>query len=258
MLPGPADFPAPCFRIPELPGAWAAASNSGLYHKITHEELPVTFDRDAAAERTDVVLLHLGHPLVQMCLRLLRAELWVTGRQDREGEAEPGHRAHRPHDRLRVPAVVGHIRVVMTGEEGTRLHEEVVLAGGTMEGGGLPRRGGEPAGAAARPPAELPPDQVRSTSLNCGPACRGPLAGLSSTAQADPSPQPDKADRRAPGTKSRGHDRDLDELEESIRRALDDTPRGSSQSSSSSNGTPAAPPATTRRSRSARFHPGES
>ena len=74
---GPGGLPGACFRLPELPGAWADARNDGLLHPVTGRERPVTFDRDAAAERTDVVLLHLGHRLVQMCLRLLRAELWA-------------------------------------------------------------------------------------------------------------------------------------------------------------------------------------
>ena len=75
-----------------------------------------------------------------MCLRLLRAELWAGATHDR-GE----RRLHRvtarivPGDMLRVPAVLGHIRVVVTGAEGTRLHEEVVVAGGTIEGGKLVR-----------------------------------------------------------------------------------------------------------------------
>ena len=159
-IPGPADFPAPCFRIPELPGAWAAARNSGLYHKVTHKELPVTFDRDAAAERTDVVLLHLGHPL-QMCLRLLRAELWATARKTEKARLHRVTARIVPSDMLRVPAIVGHIRVVMTGAEGTRLHEEVVLAGGTIEGGKLVRAPEENLRALlAVSTPELPRDQV--------------------------------------------------------------------------------------------------
>ena len=74
-----------------------------------------------------------------MCLRLLRAELWATARKT---DAARLHRVTArivPTDLLRVPAVLGHIRVVVTGAEGTRLHEEVVLAGGTIEAGKLVR-----------------------------------------------------------------------------------------------------------------------
>jgi hypothetical protein len=67
-----------------------------------------------------------------MCLRLLRAELWASG---------AGARLSRvtarvvPDGALRRPAVVAHGRVVITGSGGTRLHEEVITAGGLIEGG---------------------------------------------------------------------------------------------------------------------------
>ncbi|MGW7596139.1 hypothetical protein, partial [Streptomyces rubiginosohelvolus] len=82
-IPDPAGGPSParCFRLPELPGAWAHARNDGLRHPLTGEERPVVFDERDARRRTDVVLLHLGHRLVQMCLRLLRAELWAGGQE---------------------------------------------------------------------------------------------------------------------------------------------------------------------------------
>lgn len=124
------------FRLPELPGAWAAARNDGLLHPVTGAERPVTFDPNTAAGRTDVVLLHLGHRLVQMCLRLLRAELWAQA-----GGVAGAARLSRvtarvvPGDLLSSPAVVAHGRVVITGAEGSRLHEEVVAAGGLVEAG---------------------------------------------------------------------------------------------------------------------------
>ncbi|MGX9228286.1 hypothetical protein ACWV95_22715 [Streptomyces albus] len=51
---------ARCFRLPELPGAWAHARNEGLHHPLTGRERPVVFDEAEARGRTDVVLLHLG------------------------------------------------------------------------------------------------------------------------------------------------------------------------------------------------------
>ena len=91
----PPGFHGQCFRLPELPGAWGDARNDGLYNPVTGEERPITFDHDAAADRTDVVLLHLGHRLVQMCLRLLRAELVGCHRRQRAAPAQPGDRAGR-------------------------------------------------------------------------------------------------------------------------------------------------------------------
>jgi hypothetical protein len=224
--PGPEGFPAPCFRIPELPGAWAAARNNGLYHKITHRELPVTFDRDAAVERTDVVLLHLGHPLVQMCLRLLRAELWATARKTEKARLHRVTARIVPTDMLRVPAVAGHIRVVMTGAEGTRLHEEVVLAGGTIEGGRLVRAQEENLRALlAVSAAELPPDQVTKHLAELWPALSGTLTGFLEHRQAARRRSLIKLidDRRDEEVASMTAI--LNELEQSIRRALDDTPR---------------------------------
>ncbi|WP_169745234.1 hypothetical protein [Streptomyces megasporus] len=46
----------------------------------------MAFEESDARDRTDVVLLHLGHRLVQMCLRLFRAELW-SSKPDESGGA---------------------------------------------------------------------------------------------------------------------------------------------------------------------------
>ncbi|MEU7810432.1 DISARM system SNF2-like helicase DrmD [Micromonospora chalcea] len=175
--PTPADAAGAWFRLPELPGAWAAARNDGLLHPVTSQERPVTFDPDAAAGRTDVVLLHLGHRLVQMCLRLLRAELWAqargTGAGPTDAPAGPTAAAKLsrvtarviPGDLLRAPAVVAHGRVVVTGAEGTRLHEEIVVVGGEIEAGRLTRARQEDldrwlAAATEQPPAERAREQL--------------------------------------------------------------------------------------------------
>lgn len=125
---------ARCFRLPELPGAWARARNDGLKHPLTGTERPVVFDEADARDRTDVVHLHLGHRLVQMCLRLLRAELWSA-----DASAKLSRVTARvvPDGVLRQPALVAHGRVVITGRGGARLHEEVIAAGGLIDGGKL-------------------------------------------------------------------------------------------------------------------------
>jgi len=64
------------YHLPPLVGTWAVCAK-GLAHPYTNEIRPVVFDHDLAAGRDDVVLAHLGHRLVQMCLRLLRAEIWA-------------------------------------------------------------------------------------------------------------------------------------------------------------------------------------
>jgi hypothetical protein len=72
-----ADAPAGAiFRMPSLSGSWARCLE-GLRHPHTKLPRPITFDHAVAKGRDDVVLVHLNHRLVQMCLRLLRAEVWA-------------------------------------------------------------------------------------------------------------------------------------------------------------------------------------
>ncbi|WP_051814657.1 DISARM system SNF2-like helicase DrmD [Streptomyces iakyrus] len=138
-VPDPNPDPDPrkharCFRLPELPGTWAHARNEGLIHPLTGVERPVVFDEAEARGRTDVVLLHLGHRLVQMCLTLLRAELWSDSREARLSRVTA---RVVPGDLLRTPAVVAHGRVVISGSSGARLHEEIITAGGAIAAGKL-------------------------------------------------------------------------------------------------------------------------
>ncbi|MEH1014225.1 DISARM system SNF2-like helicase DrmD [Micromonospora sp. CPCC 206060] len=218
------------FRLPELPGAWAAARNDGLLHPITGRERPVTFDPDAAAGRTDVVLLHLGHQLVGMCLRLLRAELWARAGapgDGRSGAARLSRVTARvvPGDLLRTPAVVAHGRVVITGAEGTRLHEEIVTAGGLIEAGRLTRLRQEEldkllAAATEQAPATAVQDQL----TRLWPALAGPLAQALAT-------RAGQRTRSLLGLLTRRCDEEvaameavLAELATAIEHRLDDTP----------------------------------
>lgn len=117
------------FEVPVLPGSWGRAT-VGLEHPHTGIRRPITFDHDIAKGRDDVVLAHLNHRLVQMCLRLLREEIW---------KLDDVKRLHRvavrtvPDSELRVPAVAVWSRLVITGGDHHRLHEELTLAGGELE-----------------------------------------------------------------------------------------------------------------------------
>ena len=64
------------FEMPTLAGSWARCME-GLRHPYTEKLRPITFDHQVAKGRDDVVLVHLNHRLVQMCLRLMRAEVWA-------------------------------------------------------------------------------------------------------------------------------------------------------------------------------------
>ena len=66
--------------MPALTKSWARATE-GLLEKLEREgeeprRRPVTFDSATAKGRHDIVLAHLGHPLVNMSARLLRAAVW--------------------------------------------------------------------------------------------------------------------------------------------------------------------------------------
>jgi superfamily II DNA or RNA helicase len=125
----------PAYELPPMKGSWALA-REGLAHPHTGEVRPVVFDPDLARGRDDVVLVHLGHRLVQMCLRLLRAEIW-----SREG-AKLLHRvASRvvAGDALEHPAAIAFGRLVVLGGDQHRLHEQVISAGGILREGRFAR-----------------------------------------------------------------------------------------------------------------------
>ena len=112
------------------------ACAEGLEHPHTKDIRPITFDHAAADGRDDIVLVHLNHRLVQMSLRLLRAEVWsVKGRK----------RLHRitarlvPDHVLNAPAVIAHARLVVIGGDSHRLHEEIIVAGGMLKEGRFSR-----------------------------------------------------------------------------------------------------------------------
>lgn len=121
--------------LPPLKGSWAACSE-GLAHPHTGEIRPITFDPNQAQGRDDVVLIHLNHRLVQMCLRLLRAEVWSK-------EGNKGlHRVTAqvvPNSVLDFPAVIAYGRLLILGGDSQRLHEEVITAGGMIKEGRFSR-----------------------------------------------------------------------------------------------------------------------
>jgi len=146
------------YRLPAFKGSWALCAE-GLAHPHTGEIRPVVFDQELIVRRDDVVLAHLNHRLVQMSLRLLRAEVW-----SREGKK----RLHRvaamvvPSTALDFPAVIAHARLVLIGGDSQRLHEEIITAGGILKEGRFSRLNvGQIRDAlAAATPAE-PPESVK-------------------------------------------------------------------------------------------------
>ncbi|MTI78915.1 MAG: helicase [Marinobacter sp.] len=116
------------FKMPALSGSWARCLE-GLRHPFNQKIRPITFDHSVAKGRDDVVLVHLNHRLVQMCLRLLRAEVWA------QDDVKKLHRVtvrSLPDALIDGPAVVVISRLVVTGGNHHRLHEELTTAGGYL------------------------------------------------------------------------------------------------------------------------------
>ncbi|MFM8445255.1 MAG: DISARM system SNF2-like helicase DrmD, partial [Methylococcus sp.] len=119
----------PVFRLPAMQNSWAACAD-GLAHPHTKRLRPIVFDAALAAGRDDVVLAHLNHRLVQMCLRLLRAEIWSLGKQSQHLARVSACIAE--DSALREPVVIAHGRIVVLGGDNHRLHEEIISAGGAL------------------------------------------------------------------------------------------------------------------------------
>lgn len=83
---------------------------------------PLTFDEERARLRTDVVYAHLGHPLIQRAARELRGQVWTRADQLRGVSAVVV-------DGLGESFAAAVARLVLVGQGGIRLHEEVFLAG---------------------------------------------------------------------------------------------------------------------------------
>jgi superfamily II DNA or RNA helicase len=132
--------PDPVYEVPTLTGSWERAS-AGLLEKLPEEgkeprQLPVTFDQEVARHRKDdVVLAHLGHPLVAMSTRLLRAAV----SNDEIGLHRVAAVVSDDPD-LETVLIGAYSRFVLVGADGVRLHEEVLHAGGWAPDTGRFRR----------------------------------------------------------------------------------------------------------------------
>lgn len=126
------------FELPALGGTWERC-REGLEHPFTGKIRPVTFDHEVAKGRDDLVLVHLNHRLVQRCLRLLRAQVWAQGEDKKLNRVTV---RVLPDDRLDTPALVVVSRLVITGGNHHRLHEELTVAGGYLREQGFKREEG--------------------------------------------------------------------------------------------------------------------
>ena len=123
------------YHLPAFKGSWVNCTQ-GLPDPHTGEIRAVTFNPDLTRGREDLVLIHLNHPLVQMCLCLLRAEVWSRGSQKNL------HRVTAkivPNSVLEFPAVVAYGRLLILGNDSQKLYEEVITAGGIIKEGRFSR-----------------------------------------------------------------------------------------------------------------------
>jgi superfamily II DNA or RNA helicase len=158
---GESDAAVRVLQVPPLTRSWALAATD-VVDPLTGEQRPITFDHAVAAGRDDVVLAHLGHRLVAQSLRLLRAEVWASDADVRLGRVCARVAA------VDEPVVVAHTRLVITGGDGHRLHEEVIQAGGRIGRGRFARYTG----------AQLRDASAAATAEDAGPAVKAELAEL--------------------------------------------------------------------------------
>lgn len=118
---------AEVFEVPTLTAGWHDALK-GLDTRLNPGVLrPITFDPAAAEGRSDLVYVHLGHPIVQKAQRLLRRALWSVD--------SPLNRVTAVVvDDLAESFAAAVTRMVLVGRGGVRLHEEVFLAGVRLKG----------------------------------------------------------------------------------------------------------------------------
>jgi superfamily II DNA or RNA helicase len=118
---------AEVFEVPAVGSSWQSALR-GLDTRLRPGQWrPITFDDRAAASRTDLVNIHLGHALLQKAARILRSALFST-------DADVSRVTAVVVDNLPQSCVAAVSRLVLVGRGGIRLHEEVFLTGIRLRG----------------------------------------------------------------------------------------------------------------------------
>ncbi len=209
----------PVFQLPPLAGSWASCIE-GLAHPHTGAIRPIVFDHELAKGRDDVVLAHLNHRLVQMALRLLRAEVWSP--DGRRGLFRVTARCV-PNQALDTPAVIAHARLVVTGSGGQRLHEEIITAGGAIREGRLVRFNVGQTQAALAAATEAPVSESMQRRLQeSWPRLRDSLASALEARMRDRTTGLEKLLAERAAKEARDIEAVLNELAAAIRAELDD------------------------------------
>ena len=126
------------FSVPSLSAEWIETLKD-LEDPISKTRRFITFDPALAEPAPGPLLAHLNHPLVAHATALLRAQVWTTTTQDQLHRVTS--RGYDPttvegdYDWIGDLAVVAHARVLITGADGNRLHEQVVARAARFRGG---------------------------------------------------------------------------------------------------------------------------
>jgi hypothetical protein len=209
----------PAFQVPPLTGSWSRCAD-GLAHPHTKEIRPVVFDHALATGRDDVVLCHLNHRLVQMCLGLLRAEVWSRGLARKLNRFTTRMVADNV---LQTPAVIMHGRLLVLGGDNLRIHEEIILAGGAIKEGRFSRMNlGETQTAYAAASDQNAPRFVEDRLKQIWPRIEAPLLQALEARMGDRTKNLQGfLDQRA-DTEAKQITAIMNELQRSIRATLDD------------------------------------
>lgn len=161
------------YKLPPLTKAWESCLN-GLEHPYSKHLRPIVFDHSDAQGRDDVVLVHLNHRLVQMCLRLLRAQIWSTGPEKRLSRFSA---QVVPDEHLPMPAVIAYGRLLVLGETHQKLHEEMIISGGFIQEGRFRRMNvTEATNAVQHVKYQAPPYAMMDRLKGLWPTLQKPLA----------------------------------------------------------------------------------
>ncbi len=209
----------PAYELPALTGSWAVCAE-GLPHPHTGKMRPIVFDHNLVDGRDDVVLAHLNHRLVQMSLRVLRAEVWSPA--SRKG-------LHRLTARivsdstLPDPAVIAFARQVIIGGNQNRLHEEIISAGGYLKEGKLVRMNvGQIANAINAASYQEPSTQLQQRLLDLYPHIIPAIASALEARSKDRMDGIQKLLLDRSAFEARSIESVLNELAASIRKELDE------------------------------------
>ena len=117
------------FSVPSLSIEWLETLKD-LEDPISQTRRFVTFDPKLAGPAPGPLHAHLNHPLVAHATALLRSQVWTTTTQDELQRVtsryyDPGA-VDGDYDWIGDLTVVAHARVLITGADGNRLHEQVV------------------------------------------------------------------------------------------------------------------------------------